>query len=187
MSEITETSFSASRRANIWRLLPLEAQLDVFKCLKAYDLRKNGINVCRRWRNVINQYEKELPKFRPQIVARALIGDNTVDHEKWRQAAVNERLANIRKARHERLIIPPSVGQWLCSRTYMKFTALYIGPFGFNGNSAYRGVSGIRSILLVRRGNHEFRLQPVPFFGLCPLPQIMSFFSALSKSFILLG
>ncbi|KAI1704315.1 hypothetical protein DdX_14311 [Ditylenchus destructor] len=43
---------------------PLYTQLDIFKFLRAYDLHRKCVNVSKDWRDVIQKYAQELPKFR---------------------------------------------------------------------------------------------------------------------------
>ncbi|KAI1706309.1 hypothetical protein Ddc_15352 [Ditylenchus destructor] len=56
-----------SNGRNIWNQLALDTQLDVFHCLRAYDLYRNGRFVSHQWYNVIEQHREILPKF-PQLM-----------------------------------------------------------------------------------------------------------------------
>ncbi|KAI1702178.1 hypothetical protein Ddc_17249 [Ditylenchus destructor] len=65
---------------NIWKKLALDIQLDVFQCLRAYDLYKNGRFASRQWFNVLERHKEMLPKFRYRQDWRApnrLVGDNS--------------------------------------------------------------------------------------------------------------
>ncbi|KAI1702177.1 hypothetical protein Ddc_17248 [Ditylenchus destructor] len=65
---------------NIWSQLALDIQLDVFQCLRAYDLYKNGRFVSVHWYDVIERHKGMLPKFRklPDWLAlNKLVGDNS--------------------------------------------------------------------------------------------------------------
>ncbi|KAI1702227.1 hypothetical protein Ddc_17220 [Ditylenchus destructor] len=59
-----QNSDSIAIKRNIWNWLALDIQLDVFQCLRAYDLYRNGRFVSRQWYNVIEQHKGMLPKFR---------------------------------------------------------------------------------------------------------------------------
>ncbi|KAI1707795.1 hypothetical protein Ddc_14667 [Ditylenchus destructor] len=59
-------------KRNTWNLLSLDIQLDVYRCLRAYDLYKKGVNVSRQWRNTIERHKGMLPKFRQLTDCRAL-------------------------------------------------------------------------------------------------------------------
>ncbi|KAI1707797.1 hypothetical protein Ddc_14669 [Ditylenchus destructor] len=56
-------SNSSQLKRNTWNLLSLDIQLDVYRCHRAYDLYKKGINVSRQWRNTIERHKGTLPKF----------------------------------------------------------------------------------------------------------------------------
>ncbi|KAI1692857.1 hypothetical protein DdX_20999 [Ditylenchus destructor] len=75
-------------KRNDWNLFPLDIQLDVFRCLRDYDLHKKGILVSRQWRGAIERHKGTLPKFRQFVNCRAqnrLIGDNSEEHLRWRE------------------------------------------------------------------------------------------------------
>ncbi|KAI1692209.1 hypothetical protein Ddc_23747 [Ditylenchus destructor] len=59
-----QTSEQIAIKRNIWNQLGLDIQLDVFQCLRAYDLYRNGRFVSRQWYNVIERHKGMLPKFR---------------------------------------------------------------------------------------------------------------------------
>ncbi|KAI1702229.1 hypothetical protein Ddc_17222 [Ditylenchus destructor] len=61
---MSKTSDSIAIKRNVWNCLALDIQLDVFQCLRAYDLYRNGRFVSRQWYNVIEQHKGMLPKFR---------------------------------------------------------------------------------------------------------------------------
>ncbi|KAI1703553.1 hypothetical protein Ddc_16510 [Ditylenchus destructor] len=87
-------------KRNTWNLLSLDIQLDVFQCLRAYDLHKNGINVSRQWRNTIEQHKRTLPKFRQLTDCRAqnkLIGSNDELRQRQYQMAVQVEKARERE------------------------------------------------------------------------------------------
>ncbi|KAI1708436.1 hypothetical protein DdX_11817 [Ditylenchus destructor] len=63
-SLLSPNSCQISTQRNLWNLFPLEVQLEVFRCLRAYDLYKHGINVSRQWRNTIEYHKNTLPKLR---------------------------------------------------------------------------------------------------------------------------
>jgi hypothetical protein len=60
---------------NIWRKLPIESQLDVFKYVRGYHLLRVFVNVCYQWRGLIREYEEELPKFRDnRMMLKQMVG-----------------------------------------------------------------------------------------------------------------
>ncbi|KAI1709014.1 hypothetical protein Ddc_14030 [Ditylenchus destructor] len=61
---LSPNSIQISTKRNLWNLFPLDVQLEVFRCLRAYDLYKHGINVSRQWRNTIEYHKNTLPKLR---------------------------------------------------------------------------------------------------------------------------
>ncbi|KAI1702233.1 hypothetical protein Ddc_17226 [Ditylenchus destructor] len=61
---IVPNSNEIAVKRNVWNLFPLDIQLDVFRCLRAYDLYKKAIYVSSQWRNVIEKHKRTLPKFR---------------------------------------------------------------------------------------------------------------------------
>ncbi|KAI1702226.1 hypothetical protein Ddc_17219 [Ditylenchus destructor] len=79
-------------KRNIWNQLGLDTQLDVFQCLRAYDLYKNGKFVSQQWSNVIERHREMLPKIRKQPdwrVQNRLAGDNYL--EIWQQRVEESR------------------------------------------------------------------------------------------------
>ncbi|KAI1696200.1 hypothetical protein DdX_19164 [Ditylenchus destructor] len=73
-------------KRNAWNLLPLDIQIDVFRCLRAYDLYRNGRFVSCQWHNVIEQHRGMLPRFRQLIDCREqnrLIENNERLYAKW--------------------------------------------------------------------------------------------------------
>ncbi|KAI1708434.1 adaptor complexes medium subunit family domain-containing protein [Ditylenchus destructor] len=63
-SLLSPNSCQISAQRNLWNLFSLDVQLEVFRCLRAYDLYKHGINVSRQWRNTIEYHKNTLPKLR---------------------------------------------------------------------------------------------------------------------------
>ncbi|KAI1702172.1 hypothetical protein Ddc_17243 [Ditylenchus destructor] len=61
---IVSNSNEIAVKRNVWNLFPLETQLDVFRCLRAYDLYKKAIYVSNQWRKVIEKHKRTLPKYR---------------------------------------------------------------------------------------------------------------------------
>ncbi|KAI1702225.1 hypothetical protein Ddc_17218 [Ditylenchus destructor] len=67
---MTQSSEQVAVKRNIWNQLGLDTQLDVFQCLRAYDLYRNGRFASRHWYNVIERHKGMLPKFRPLMDCR---------------------------------------------------------------------------------------------------------------------
>ncbi|KAI1702230.1 hypothetical protein Ddc_17223 [Ditylenchus destructor] len=67
---IVPNSNQITVKRNVWNFLPLDIQLDVFQCLRAYDLYRNGRFVSHQWRNTIEQHKGILPKFRQLLDCR---------------------------------------------------------------------------------------------------------------------
>ncbi|KAI1692210.1 hypothetical protein Ddc_23748 [Ditylenchus destructor] len=69
---IPQSSGQIAVKDNIWNQLAFDIQLDVFQCLRAYDLYKNGRFASRHWYNVIERHKEMLPKYRKLPDCRAL-------------------------------------------------------------------------------------------------------------------
>ncbi|KAI1702228.1 hypothetical protein Ddc_17221 [Ditylenchus destructor] len=67
---IVPNSNEIAVKRNVWNLLSLDIQLDVFQCLRAYDLYRNGRFASRQWYNVIEHHRGMLPKFRQLMDCR---------------------------------------------------------------------------------------------------------------------
>ncbi|KAI1709017.1 hypothetical protein Ddc_14033 [Ditylenchus destructor] len=109
-SLLSPDSIQISTKRNLWNLFPLDVQLEVFRCLRAYDLYKHGINVSRQWRNTIEYHKNTLPKLRriPNDfrAMNRLAGDTCLEfrqqqaeENRKREIALQERL---RQERHTR-------------------------------------------------------------------------------------
>ncbi|KAI1692095.1 hypothetical protein DdX_21441 [Ditylenchus destructor] len=61
---LPQNSEQIPTKRNIWNQLGLDTQLDVFQCLRAYDLYRNGRFASRQWHNMIENHRGILPKFR---------------------------------------------------------------------------------------------------------------------------
>ncbi|KAI1698701.1 hypothetical protein Ddc_18948 [Ditylenchus destructor] len=85
---IVSNSIGIAVKRNVWNLFPLDIQLDVFRCLHAYDLHKKAIYVSSQWRNVLEKHKGTLPKFRQLADCRAqnkLVGDNYEENLRQRE------------------------------------------------------------------------------------------------------
>ncbi|KAI1702174.1 hypothetical protein Ddc_17245 [Ditylenchus destructor] len=107
---MSQNSEAVAIKRNIWNQLGLDTQLDVFQCLRAYDLYKNGRFASRQWYDVIERHKEMLPKIRKIPHWRAqnrLSGDS--NEEIWRQRVEHRKIREKRIKNYALLCIISSI------------------------------------------------------------------------------